>query len=356
MNKVKWVTISITLPLFLLCFLSVSADRGSIRDDYKDRFNKIKEEKHQIMLQRLCDVRIKINNRFPHLQVPEVCLDQEVEEPSLSFVADKTSINLGEDATLSWTGENVLSCEATGAWNGEKNVSGQEVVSPIVDSTYVLTCDGVNSGVEKSVTITVVQPDPTPDPEPEPDPDPIPDPEPEPEPDPTPDPTPEPEPALDHIVISEVYYDVDGSHGTENNEWIEIYNNTGSDVDMSGWLVGDGSTSVDLLPEGTVIPENGFLIITNTSGLSTFWTLPEGVSVIALDSAIGNGLSNSGDLVYIKNGEVVVDQVSFGTNISAFDPSVADVLEGHSISRVDANVDTDTAIDWQDTEMPSIGE
>jgi hypothetical protein len=170
----------------------------------------------------------------------------------------------------------------------------------------------------------------------------------------------EPGPTLGHIIISEVYYDVDGEHGSEpSNEWVEIYNPTDEDVDMGGWSIADAASS-DVLPGGAVVPAGGYLVIVGDASTptETLWEMPEGAVVVMLDNAsIGNGLGNTGDAVFLRNiEEVDVDSVSWGGNVDAFDPSVNDATEGHSIERVELDVDTDTASDWRDNSEPSPGE
>ena len=159
------------------------------------------------------------------------------------------------------------------------------------------------------------------------------------------------------MVINEVYYDVDVAHGVEttgsnNNEWIELYNGTGAPVDIGGWKISDANAT-DTLPS-IILPDGGSVIITGTSTTASFWDF-HGAPVIVLNSAIGNSLSNTGDVVYLSNISGVVDAVSYGENTDAFSPSVIDVVEGHSIQRIDPDVDTDTATDWEGSEVPTSG-
>lgn len=158
------------------------------------------------------------------------------------------------------------------------------------------------------------------------------------------------------LLITEVYYDVDGTHGVETtNEWVEIYNGTDQAADLSGWMIGDSAGS-DVLPEGTVLASNAFMVVSDDASTETFWSLPDGTVFVALDSAIGNGLANGGDAVYLKNvAAEIIDSMSYGTNTDAFDPSVPAVAPGHSIMRTDINSDTDTAADWSDAEFPGPG-
>jgi hypothetical protein len=183
--------------------------------------------------------------------------------------------------------------------------------------------------------------------------------EPEPTPIPTPSPTPTPTPTpapLNHLLVTEVYYDVGSNHGTESsNEWVEIYNATGAAVDLTGWKISD-ATSTDVFPDSPILADNSFAVITNSDSTEPFWSWPAETLVILLGSPIGNGLGNSGDALYLKKADdTIVDSVSWGTNIDVFEPSAPDVPEGHSLTRDPQTTDTGTAADWIDLDSPTPG-
>lgn len=173
-------------------------------------------------------------------------------------------------------------------------------------------------------------------------------------------PAPEPPPEIGHVVISEVYYDVDAAHGVETaasgyaNEWVELYNGTAADVDVSGWTLTDNHAS-DAIPDGTVIPAGGFALITPSDTTVSYWTIPAGVPVAVLGSAIGNGLANGGDELTLRDGDAVVDAMSYGTDTSVFDLPLPASHDGHSLARTQLTSDTDTAADWADTDSPTPG-
>ena len=171
---------------------------------------------------------------------------------------------------------------------------------------------------------------------------------------------PPPEETIGHVVISEVHYNVDVAHGVnttnDNNEWVELYNGTNETVDLSGWKLVD-NTATSTLPEGTLLPAGEFLIITATSSTAGFWPdIPEDVEIIVLGSLIGNSLAAGGDVVLLRDDEdTLVDAVSWGSNTTAFDPSVPGVTQGESVARILLTVDTDTAADWEERGIPSPG-
>lgn len=102
--------------------------------------------------------------------------------------------------------------------------------------------------------------------------------------------------AQTNFTMNEVY-----SRGTNSDpDWIEIYNLTNSDFDISGYKIYDiggqaGTKSKKEFALGTVIPANGFLVIVTDD-----------------TTASGFGLSSSGETVWIENTiGTVVDSVVF---------------------------------------------
>ena len=63
-------------------------------------------------------------------------------KPVVTLLVDPTSVNSGENATLTWTVQDAVSCVASNSWSGAKNIAGgSEVISNITtNKTFVLTC------------------------------------------------------------------------------------------------------------------------------------------------------------------------------------------------------------------------
>jgi hypothetical protein len=155
------------------------------------------------------------------------------------------------------------------------------------------------------------------------------------------------------LLISEVLYD---PLGTEpNEEWIEVYNNTSSPIELTDWTISD-NISTDVISPTVTIPVGGCMVIAASQDFYTNYPDFTGDIVFVADGRIGNGLGNSGDRLILKDGEgIVIDQMSYGTDTTAFDPACPDVPAGHSLERSPANVDTDTFEDWIDQESPDPG-
>lgn len=185
-----------------------------------------------------------------------------------------------------------------------------------------------------------------------------------PTPTPTSSPSPSPSPTIaNHLVINEVLYDtssnqnITGQGGSNRGEFIEIYNPTGSGVNVNGWIVED-NTSSETLPNIT-IPSEGFLILTGAteSEFEAIWSVPPTVQYAqASGGAIGNGFANDGDLARLKSDSTtIIDQTSWGNDTSILNPAPTDVASGHSLERNPDGIDSDTSSDFIDQTTPTPG-
>jgi hypothetical protein len=79
--------------------------------------------------------------------------------PSLTFTSTRTSLIVGESATLNWSalGSGTLTCSAGGAWSGTKPAVGSQAITPASAGTlnYSLACSNVGGTTTRVVTITV---------------------------------------------------------------------------------------------------------------------------------------------------------------------------------------------------------
>jgi len=169
-----------------------------------------------------------------------------------------------------------------------------------------------------------------------------------------------PTPDLEKIVINEVYYDVDSQHGAESDpqsyEWVELYNPNDVDIDLKNWTLTDNTTERTIIHFSKSIPAHGFAVIAKAAQTWTYWTIPLTAAKFQLGQQIGNGLSNDGDALILKNPDGdIIDQISWGDDISIFNPSVPGVVKGHSIARSLLGSDTDSATDWIDLTTPNPG-
>jgi endonuclease/exonuclease/phosphatase family metal-dependent hydrolase len=123
-------------------------------------------------------------------------------------------------------------------------------------------------------------------------------------------------------------------------------------------------------PEGTIIePEQVMVVAQTASGFQALFGRHPDLEIIDSDPNVADmgrypswatgdvALANGGDEVLILDGrDGIVDAISYGESNSYFAPSVAGVFTGHSIERIPADCDTDSAADWQPQRRPTPGE
>jgi len=132
------------------------------------------------------------------------------------------------------------------------------------------------------------------------------------------------------ILINEVQYDPPQSGTDAAWEWVELYNPTNATVDLSGWTIGDNAGG-DTVP-ALSLPSGGFAIIAATANFSDNFPGCGCTIVYMADGAIGNGLSNTGDRVVLKDSAgTTIDAVSYGTDTTY--TTLPDVAAGHSLER-----------------------
>jgi hypothetical protein len=73
--------------------------------------------------------------------------------PSVTLNANPSVINAGQSSTLSWQSTNATSCGAS--WTTSSGTSGSKGVSPVVTTTYSLTCTGPGGTRTAGTTISV---------------------------------------------------------------------------------------------------------------------------------------------------------------------------------------------------------
>ncbi|OQY26674.1 MAG: hypothetical protein B6244_12980, partial [Candidatus Cloacimonetes bacterium 4572_55] len=101
----------------------------------------------------------------------------------------------------------------------------------------------------------------------------------------------------------------DGSSSTTQDEFVEIINNTGGDVDISGWTLSDVAQTRHTFPGGTTITDQCAIVI---FGGGT----PTGVfgnATVQTASTNSLGFNNGGDTVTLSNGGTVQSVYTYGS-------------------------------------------
>lgn len=75
--------------------------------------------------------------------------------PTVFFTQNPSVIRNGGNSQLSWSTNNANTCYASGGWSGTKNIAGTETVSPVLSTSYTITCSGFGGSVSDSRTVTV---------------------------------------------------------------------------------------------------------------------------------------------------------------------------------------------------------
>ncbi|MEN9561168.1 MAG: hypothetical protein RIQ56_441, partial [Candidatus Parcubacteria bacterium] len=163
-------------------------------------------------------------------------------------------------------------------------------------------------------------------------------------------------PTIGRVVISEVFYGVDASHGIDpENEWIEIYNGSNTTVNISGWTITDASVA-RTIPSGYSLPPNTFAVLVGAQNTKNFWQIPSSVPVIYLGNYIGNGLGAAGDELFLRDASNnIVDSLSWGSDTRVFSPALPVYQDGHSLARKRLDADNHAVSDWFDLPTPTPG-
>lgn len=125
-----------------------------------------------------------------------------------------------------------------------------------------------------------------------------------------------------NIIITEVQT---GSASSASDEFVEVYNNSNSDIDLAGWsLYYRSATGTSWTKKATVV--------TGTIKSKSFWTF---ASIIVADTKFTSGLSSTGGAIEIRDkAGLQVDQFGWGSSqtfrVSAASPSAA----GQSMYRI----------------------
>lgn len=119
------------------------------------------------------------------------------------------------------------------------------------------------------------------------------------------------------IVINEFMY----QPKDEMPEWIELFNNSNSEINLKSWLICDAVSSVKI-KSGLKIPSGGYFVLSDKNNLSDFYRIDFDTLTINLPS-----LNNSGDQVVLKD--------SLGRTIDSLEYFGSSKEAGISVERID---------------------
>jgi hypothetical protein len=152
------------------------------------------------------------------------------------------------------------------------------------------------------------------------------------------------------IVINELHVNPDVK--TELVEFIELYNNSRTDVDLSGWSFTDGVFFT--FPAGSTCPASGYVIVTQDPDHMWAKLATSRITIPApyLFGPYGGSLSNEGEKVVLCDAQGrVVDEVDYQVGFPW--PTVGDPVPanlpgtGQSLQLIHPALDNDLAGNWR---------
>ncbi|OGC82468.1 MAG: hypothetical protein A2V81_00185 [Candidatus Abawacabacteria bacterium RBG_16_42_10] len=133
------------------------------------------------------------------------------------------------------------------------------------------------------------------------------------------------------VVINEIAWA--GSTDNSLDEWIELYNNTTSVIDLTNWTIEDDSGAQTYALTG-IVPARGYFLLESR----------ESATSIAADQVRVLSLSNNGDSLVLKDsGSNVIDTVNSGST-AWFTGSATTHA---TMERLSTNVSGDLQTNWQ---------
>lgn len=153
------------------------------------------------------------------------------------------------------------------------------------------------------------------------------------------------QPAVGSIVVNEIAYDPlppapavgvdyngDGIFDAVQDEFMEVYNTTGSPINMQGWeiiMISGSGPTVDtiVVPAGVVVPANGHVVF---FGGGTPTGFAAGTAYVGIPA-----LGNSGEQIFLFDGIKNVDAVSYGAeqSVDGAPVGVGVASDGGSVGR-----------------------
>ncbi|WP_179320028.1 choice-of-anchor I family protein [Winogradskyella helgolandensis] len=141
------------------------------------------------------------------------------------------------------------------------------------------------------------------------------------------------------LIITEIMYNAP-SDNSNALEFLEIYNNSTTSIDLGGITVNDEGNFFFIFPEMTLASEGIVLLATDKASADAFY----GVTFLDMPQAISNALGNGGELLEIKNSEgTVISQVEYSDDAPW--PTTADG-DGPSLELVNLEGDFNEGTNW----------
>ncbi|MBU1679065.1 MAG: CotH kinase family protein [Bacteroidetes bacterium] len=144
---------------------------------------------------------------------------------------------------------------------------------------------------------------------------------------------------INEIVINEINYNSSPDFDTE--DWIELYNNSGENVNIGGWIFKDDDDLHEfVIPTGTLLNADDYLILCRD-------TIKFKVGFPEAKNIFGNfdfGLSSNGELIRLYDYNMnLIDSVAYGS--ASPWPGEANG-QGHTLSLLNPSLDNSRSENW----------
>lgn len=174
------------------------------------------------------------------------------------------------------------------------------------------------------------------------------------------------------LLITEIYYDTPGRD--EDEEWFELVNLGPAPLSLAGYKIGDeeqmghGEGMARFPDDATIAPGQVLVIARSAAGFRALFGRTPDFELRDTDPAVPDlprsalwatgeiALANDGDELLLAGPDNVIrDAVNYGDSTTFFTPAVPLARTGHSLARIPATCDSDSAAEWLALPVPSPG-
>jgi hypothetical protein len=145
------------------------------------------------------------------------------------------------------------------------------------------------------------------------------------------------------LVINEIMQNPNAVFDSAG-EWFELFNTTGSPIDINGWTIQDNDIDSYVINNGSplIVPAGGYLVLGNNADSSTNGGVPVGY-----EYGPGFFLANGADeLVLLDRASREIDRVEWDNGLTFPDPT------GASMALLDPTLDNNVGANWVESSVP----
>ena len=134
------------------------------------------------------------------------------------------------------------------------------------------------------------------------------------------------------IVINEIMY----APSSSGPEWIEVYNNTESPIDLKKWSLSDNSTTVRVTNTEKFVQSKSFIVLSRDFSILNLYPVPVEIIVFNLPT-----LNNTGDVIVMKDSlGILIDSLKFS-------PEWGGNSDGKSLERINPLLPSTDSTNWK---------